>query len=159
MIISDIQSTQYSKHYGKIKQATFGTGEGLSPQSVLNGGVRGIFDTIEIDLIPPGDTAFGWKFSEDVTIMDATLRVTETHGPPSGIMVADIFDRDSENAVWIERLFSFATDQVRTWIGTHLWDAAIPKVTRGSVLGFRTKYGERVERAKISYSIQFMSSL
>jgi len=159
MIISDIQSTEYAKHYGNMKTSSFYSGEGLSASAVLNGGVRGLYDSIEIDTLPSGQVALGWRFNEDVTIMDGTLIVSEALDPASGIAVVDIYDSDRDDANYVARLFEMNTDMVGTHIGTFNWGAAIPYIPKGSVLCFHQLYGTPISGVKINYSLIFMSAL
>ena len=159
ILYSDIESEEYSKHYGKTKFDIIGSGKQKSEAAVLKGNVRVVYDTLSCHrLLAFDQVAFGWKFSEDVTIIDGTLRVSG-EVPGSFAMKTFIYDRDDPSATVIYELFDpIPTDVIGSKVGLEN-EVAKPYIPKGAAVGFTPEVNFVMPDVTLHYSLIFASAL
>ena len=157
LIISDIESKEYGKHYGATKSEYLASGQGLSDSIVLKGKVRGIYDTFLCthDVLIH-ESILCWKFNEPVTLLGGAILVmmSELH---SADIRADIYDGDTHKANLITSVF----DNLHTWE----WHGRkglsqnpyITNISPGDTLMFSSSEGTLLSGIKIAYNLQFMT--
>ncbi len=156
--VSECESYEFGKHFGKTKQDFLSNGDGLSSSSVSNGIVRGFSDNIVISSsLQYPDTVFGWISSEDCLILSGGVRITRyvTDNIP---IVVGLFTGITWNDDLIEEL--------GPWIPTNTVDSYQLLTNdqphfaeKGTAIGFTTPGGTVDPRVELSYYLTYMSDL
>jgi len=159
MIVSDIESEEYGKHYGTQRYNYIADGNGLSDPRILKGNVRGIYDTFlythDVEQLYHVKC---WKFNEAVTLLNGTLEVLSANISSSDIR-GDIYDSDKEDANFIIEAFSLFSTEYTTNGRRGLDVAYATNIPAGSTLSFTSLSGDVLAGIQIAYSLIFMSAL
>ena len=158
--VSQVQTEQYSKNYGNLRQDFLARGETLSSCSVTNGTLRAFYDTITFteDVIPV-QVIFGWKFTEEALIVAGNFEVTSAVEDSSPLIVR-LYDGDTHKSNEIKPV-SQPIDTFRVHSDYHLYLDTTIKVAKGNVVGIETlSTGNHVKSGvSFSYILTYMSSL
>jgi len=157
MIVSDIESEEYGKHYGTQRYNYIAAGQGLSDAIVLKGRVRGIYDTFICNHdIPIYHNILCWRFGEPVTLLSGAVRIiTATFG--SKDMRADLYDGDtSESNLKGEVFDNFHTFEAhgRRGFSQHPY---ITNISQGYTLAFSSSEGTVLSGVEVGYNLTFMT--
>jgi len=158
MIISELESKEYGKHYGAKKSEYLALGEGLSSASNVSGTLRAIYDTLSFESLGGQDDVFlCWKFPESSLILGGTIRIVNFEAGSASIQ-GKLFSGTTGSSSEITPIFSVtATDAYST--NDELVNKTPIVVPKGAAFGFQSDTGDIISGVEIVYSLTYMSSL
>ncbi len=156
--ISDQQSFEYGKHFGKTREANLVAGTGLSSPTYMNGTVRIFQDNISFtEDLPVDSILFGWKFPVDALILKGGLYINTAVGGSQEITTNIYTGVQPDDNLVGSLIWSWPTDSTGATDDLDRNKSHI--VDKGNVIGFRANPPSILTGVELTYYFMYMSIL